>query len=248
MEAVAREWLVQLPQEAVKDHKEEYLAKLMWGGFTIFYVDDAYFATRDPVFLQTTLDILVELVKRLETNCLKMQAMICTPGRICTQLPTASYHHMRLGYQTSEQWEARRVNCSHCNATLQAHSLPRPCHLATLHWVYQQTVVAQELLDECASVTLTAEQRPDGKLECPDDGCLGVLKDGWNMRRHLRDIHPRDKVIVKKEGQSYPQCGYCGMEMYPVVGGHWRTESCSIEVDMRVQRKAAFTSTSALAL
>ena len=43
--AVAREWLVRLPQEAAKDHKEEYLAKLMRGFFTIFNVDDAYFAS-----------------------------------------------------------------------------------------------------------------------------------------------------------------------------------------------------------
>ena len=170
------------------------------GFFAIFYVDDAYFASRDPVFLQTALDILVELFERvgLETNRLKTQAMICTPGRIRTQLPTASYHRMHLGFQTSEQWEACRVNCSHCNATLQARSLPR--HLATLHWIYQQTVVAGELLDERASITYMAEQRPEGKLQCPVDGCLGVLKDGWTMRRHFRDIHFRDKAIVKKEG------------------------------------------------
>ena len=43
--AVAREWLVRLPQEAAKDHKEEYLAKLMRGFFTTFNVDDAYFAS-----------------------------------------------------------------------------------------------------------------------------------------------------------------------------------------------------------
>ena len=103
-----------------------------------------------------------------------------------------------------------------------------------------------ELLDERASITYTAEQRPDGKLQCPVDGYLGVLKDGWNMRRHFRDIHSWDKVIVKKEGQSYPRCGYCGMQIDPVVHGHWRTESCSIGADRRVQRKAAVTSALAL--
>jgi len=167
-------------------------------------VDDAYFVLRDPVFLQTALDILVELFERvgLETNGLKTQATICTPGRIPTQLPTASYHRMRLGFQTSEEWEARRVTCSRCNDSMQAHSLPH--HLATLHGVYQQPVVAGDLLDERVSVTYTAEQRYDGKLQCPVNGCLGVLKDGWNMRCHFRDLHFWDKVIVKKEGRSYP--------------------------------------------
>jgi hypothetical protein len=246
VDAVAREWLIRLPREAAKDHGEEELAELMRGFFAIFYVDDAYFASRDPVFLQTALDILVELFERvgLETNRLKTQAMICTPGRIRTQLPTASYHRMRLGFQTSEEWEARRVICSHCNAPMQARSLPH--HLATLHGVYQQTVVAGELLDERASVTYTAEPRHDGKLRCPVGGCLGVLKDGWNMRRHFRDLHFRDKVIVKKEGRSYPRCTYCGMQTDPAVRGHWRTESCSIGTERRVQREAAVTSALAL--
>ena len=46
---------------------------MVQGFFTIFYVDDAYFASRDPVFLQTALDILVKLFERvgLETNRLK---------------------------------------------------------------------------------------------------------------------------------------------------------------------------------
>ena len=47
-------------------------------------------------------------------------------------------------------------------------------------------MVAGELLDERTSVTYTAEQRYNGKLPCPVVGCLGVLKDGWNMRRHFR--------------------------------------------------------------
>ncbi len=218
----------------------------MRGFFTIFYVDDAYFPSRDPVFLQTALDILVELFERvgLETNRLKTQAMICTPGRIPTQLPNASYHRMRLGFQTSKEWEAHRVTCSHCKDSMQARSLPR--HLATLQGVYQQTVVAGELLDDRASVTYTAEQRFDGKLQCPVDGCLGILKDGWNMRRHFRDLHFRDKRIIKKEGRSYPRCTYCGMQTDPKVRGHWRTESCSIGAERRVQHKAAVTSALAL--
>ena len=146
---------------------------------------------------------------------------------------------MRLGFQTSEEWEARRVTCSHCNDSMQARSLPH--HLATLHGVYQQTAVAGELLDERTSVTYTAEQRYDGKLPCPVVGCLGVLKDGWNMRRHFRDLH-----LSSRRGRSYPRCMYCGMQTDPTVRGHWRTESCSIGADRRGQREAAVTSALAL--
>jgi hypothetical protein len=93
VDAVAREWLVRLQLEGSADHYSAgYLTELMRSFFAIFYVDDAYFASRDPVFLQKALDIVVELFERviLETNSLKTQAMVCTPGRIRTQLPTAS--------------------------------------------------------------------------------------------------------------------------------------------------------------
>ena len=181
------------------DHDAEYMMELMWSFFAIFYVDNAYFASRTPMFLQTALNIVVELFEcvGLKTNRLKTQTMVCTPSRIQTQLPTASYHHMRLGFHTSNDWEARRVSCHHCGTKMQAHSLPR--HLATQHGVYQQTVVAEELLEQRASVTYCAERHPDGKLTCPIGGCLGVTKDGWNMRRHFWNLHPWDTVTVPKE-------------------------------------------------
>ena len=83
-----------------------------------------------------------------------------------------------IAYTSKQYWEAHRVNCSHYNATMQALSPPH--HMATLHRICQQTVVAGELLDKRACITHTVEQRPDGKLQCPIGigGCFRVLKDG----------------------------------------------------------------------
>ncbi len=160
VDAVAQEWMVWLPLGGATGHGEQYLDKLMQGFLAISYVDDTYFASRDPVFLQSALSILVKRFEHvgLETNRLKTQAMVCTPGKIWTQLPAASYHCMRLSFQTSKQWEAHHITCSHCDATLQARSLSH--HLATLHGVYQQTLVAKELLDECECVMYKAIQYP----------------------------------------------------------------------------------------
>ncbi len=60
----------------------EELDLLMASFFAIFYVDDAYLAARDPDFLQVALNSLVSLFKcvGLETNIMKLQAMICTFG------------------------------------------------------------------------------------------------------------------------------------------------------------------------
>ena len=77
--------------------EEEAIKLLMAIFFVIFYVDDTYLALRDPEFLQRALDVLVNLFAwgGLETNVEKTQTMICMPGRICTQLPTASYQRMQ---------------------------------------------------------------------------------------------------------------------------------------------------------
>ena len=62
VDAIAREWFVRLQQEGSADHYSAgYLMELMRSFFAIFYVNDAYFASRDPVFLQRALDIVVKL-------------------------------------------------------------------------------------------------------------------------------------------------------------------------------------------
>ncbi len=146
VDAVLREWLRQLRDGGIVDPEE--LDLLMATFFAIFYFDDAYLAARDPDFLQVPLTSLVSLFERvgLETNVKKMQTMICTPGQITIQLLTHSYRH-RHGYGTymREQWDARTVECRQCQAKINASFLS--CHLADLHKVYQQTVVAEELLD-----------------------------------------------------------------------------------------------------
>jgi hypothetical protein len=86
VDAVAREWVRLLRDESKLE--EEAIDQLLATFFAIFYVDDAYLASRDPEFLQWVLDILVELFARvgLKTNVKKTQTMICTPGRIRTLL------------------------------------------------------------------------------------------------------------------------------------------------------------------
>jgi hypothetical protein len=66
------------------------------------------------------------------------------------------------------------------------------------------------------------------------------------MRRHFQDLHPWDKVIVPKEGRSYPWCHHCQMQVNPTFTGHLKTESCTLGTDRRIQRKAAVTSALAL--
>ena len=111
VDAVAREWLWILLYES--ELEEEAIELLMATLFAIFYVDDAYLASRDPDFLQRVLNVLVDLFAwvGLETNVKKTQAMTCTPGRIRTQLPTASYQQVWSRRRNG----SRKVQCQQCS-------------------------------------------------------------------------------------------------------------------------------------
>ncbi len=226
VDAVVREWLCQLCDSGIVDPEE--LDLLMAAFFAIFYVDDAYLAARDPDFLQVALNSLVSLFKciGLETNVKKMQDMICTPGQIFTQLSTNSYHR-RHSYrtQTREQWDARKVKCRQCQATMNASSLSR--HSADTHEFYQQMVVAEELLDDHAGVSYRATTLANGKISCPYPGCVGELGSSWMLRCHFQDIHPKDLVTTPKE-QQYPCCKRCSMQVNFAYPRHTRTKECAM--------------------
>jgi hypothetical protein len=122
VDAVAKECLRELREgRALKPDK---IDQLMATFFAIFHVNDAYLASRNPDFLQRVLNVIVGLFDRvgLKTNVQKTQAMICTPGRICTQLPEDSYARMRGGITLAGEWESRMVVCRQCNTLVQASS------------------------------------------------------------------------------------------------------------------------------
>ncbi len=144
VDTIIGEWIQQLWEGG--DHKEEELVEFMVTFFAIFYIDDAYLASRDAGFLQHVLTLLVHLFERVgfQTNMSKMQTMICTPGRIRTQLSPESYRQMQRGQVKASEWNSCNVECHQCGKVLKASSLGR--HLADVHNIYQQTVVAEELL------------------------------------------------------------------------------------------------------
>ncbi len=135
VDAVAREWVRQLQEES--ELEEAVITELMAVFFAIFYVDDVYLASQDPEFLQWVLGILVNLFARvgLKTNVKKTQTMICMPGRIQTQLQTASYAQMKEGLTMAGEWDSQEVRCHKCNKMMSASSLL--CHLKDQQEVYQ---------------------------------------------------------------------------------------------------------------
>jgi hypothetical protein len=242
VDAVVREWQQILRYESGLEGEE--LDKMMDALFAIFYVDNAYIATCDPIFLQRAIDGFVSIFEcvGLETNISKTKAMICTPGKIPLQLPADSYRRMRAGHTSAAKWDTHIITCRECGKDMRAGSLSR--HLADLHKIYQGQVVAEEHLDLCKGVVCTAKEG-HGKLKCPFPLCMGELASRWMMQWHVHDLHPLDYVMVPREGQ-YPRCPRCGMQVDPRYPAHINTKECPAGTERRHQWDMAVRSALAL--
>jgi hypothetical protein len=143
-------------------------------------MDDAYIALRDPTFLQKAINGLVTTFDRvgLETNTKKTQAMTCTPGNIRLQLQTKFYQWMCTRRTPAADWYAHKVTCRECGKDMRASSLGR--HLTDLHEIYQQQVVAEELLDRWEGVVYEV-LLGHGTLKCRFPLCKGKLASRWMM-------------------------------------------------------------------
>ena len=65
------------------------------------------------------------------------------------------------------------------------------------------------------------------------------------MRRHFRDVHPKDLVELQHEG-FYPRCERCGMQCNPSYPTHINTKECRAGAEWRHQRDMAVRSALAL--
>jgi hypothetical protein len=240
---VVREWR-QLMRVTI-NNAEGNLSKCIAGLFAVFYVDDSYIASCDAELLQEALNILAKTFKclGLATNTKKTQAMICMPGKIRVQHPTDSYKRMCEGVAAGEELQSAVV-CHVCNKALQARSL-RP-HLSSTHDIHQQVVVADALLEEWAGVPYRAD--PGGRkdpIQCPYPGCPGVLSNPYMLRRHFRDLHPKDTAEIPREG-TFPWCRLCMMQCNPGYPRHIHTQVCSLDAEQRTQQDSAVTAALAL--
>jgi hypothetical protein len=141
--------------------------------------------------------------------------------------------------------ESRRVMVCHvCNKTLQARSL---ClHLSSTHDIHQQVVVAEALLEERAGVRYQADPRGTKEpIQCLFPGCPGVLSSSYMLRRHFRDLHPKNTMEIPREG-TFLWCEHCTMQCNPLYPRHIHSQVYKLGAEQRAQRDLAVTAALAL--
>ena len=110
----------------------------------LFYVDDGFIASHDPVLLQKCLDILVSIFERvgLYTNAQKTKSMTCLPGKIHHRFSNETYEQ-RFGSKEQEKIE-EQVECHICKKMLKPASLQK--HLERQHDVYSNFLKSTRIL------------------------------------------------------------------------------------------------------
>jgi hypothetical protein len=180
VDAVIREWLRwTLGKEAAQGRFEEASREIV-----AFFVDDGLVGSRDPVWLQSALQVLVILFESisLRTNSDETKVMTCVPGKIRVSHTEEAFHAQQYG-PVNPTAKRHRVECEICGASLAAGSLRS--HLETQHDTYRSFVLNQELTVEREAVAYQTIADATGTYFCPVPACVGVACSEAVLRLHL---------------------------------------------------------------
>jgi hypothetical protein len=197
VDAVIREWLHQvLGDDAARGGIGDDVAKWL----VAFYIDNGLVASRDPVWLQSSFNVLVGLFERIRlfTNASKTKVMTCIPGRIREGYTEEEYTIIRSGTDTATNRKRRRVDCEVCGDSLQAGSLKS--HMKTQHDVHRSFILSWDIVVERPAIVYHATVSTDtGCYFCPVANCVGGASTRWNLRHHFLEHHPQDLVVCPSE-------------------------------------------------
>jgi hypothetical protein len=143
VDAVIREWLRRtMNKEAANGISAEASRKIV-----AFIVDDGLVGSRDPIWLQGALNVLLILFESigLKTNPDMTKVMTCVPGNIRVAHTEEAYHTLQYG-PVNPTAKRHRVECDICGVSLAVGSLRS--HLETKHDTYWSFVLNQELTVE----------------------------------------------------------------------------------------------------
>jgi hypothetical protein len=234
--AVIREWLRRtIDNKAVHGRFAEASREIV-----AFFVDDRLVRSRDPIWLQSALDVLVILFESisLRTNTDKTKVMTCIPGNIRVAHMEEAYHTQQYG-PVNPTAKHHRVECNICGMSLAVGSLRS--HLEMKHDTYWPFVLNQKLIIEHEAIIYQATTEATGTYFCPVPACVGGVGSESALRSHFLQRHPQDLVICPMEGSlPLPQCNRCRLQISftAMNGRHYETAMCKDGVARKVQYAA----------
>jgi hypothetical protein len=139
-----------------------------------FFVDDRLVKSRDPVWLQGTLNVLMTLFESisLRSNPIKAKVMTCVPGNIPVAYTEEAYHTQQYG-PVNPTTKRHPVECDICDVSLVAGSLCS--HMEMQHDTNQSFVHNWELTIECEAVVYRVTTDATGTIFCLVLACVGIV-------------------------------------------------------------------------
>ena len=184
VDAIVREWLWQILGDKVASlGLGEEIRQLL----ATFYADNGMIQSMDPVFLQSSFDILIGLSEcvGLWMNTTKTKVMVCVPRKICIHTSNHVYNNMREGLTTHADWSKRQVQCEECGVHMASSSLPS--HREKIHGIHNSFMLNRDQLADAHGTNHRAHLSLHvGNFYCPVPGYRKELTTEASLRRHFR--------------------------------------------------------------
>jgi len=220
----------------------------------LFYADDGVISGTEEARVQGSLDHMTRSFRSLglKMNAVKTESMVMCGGKNKNRLSSAAYDRLQTGTGPSHrERQATKVTCLKCGSLvargyLKRHQLTAKCKKACLTYLpptpVRERVAAEQRVTpdgESVAYSINIPTRHNEDVRCPVVGCryqvaANCKAKRLGMRRHFRQRHIMDTIVIEEEGQL-PQCRWCGLFGRNVLKqSHTESNDCS---DFSVKRK-----------
>ena len=181
----------------------------------------------------------------LKMNAGKTESMVMCGGKNKTCLSSAAYNWLQTGIGPSHrERQATKVTCVKCGGLvargyLKRHQLTAKCKKACLTYqpptpVRARVAAEQRItpVGESVAYSINIPARHNDDVRCPVLGCryqvaANCKAKRLGMRRHFRQRHIMDTIVIEEEGQL-PQCRWCGLFGRGVLNrSHTESDDCN---------------------
>jgi hypothetical protein len=230
VDAVVNEWLE-------KDSNKKVEA--------IFYADDGLLISDDPTAAQEALNIITENFARvgLKMNALKTEAMIIKGGKVYEAISNVAYNRKVTGTgMTHRERSLEKIECNCCGELvgrqyIRKHQQTAKCKANREKYKPEITVELPETIQhepKCYTINIVAGM----ENKCTVNNCPAMIKTAGEMRKHFRNRHPEDTIIIADEG-LLPQCPKCGLFQKNVDAKHQESLDCKRFSGIKEKREQA---------
>ena len=207
VDAVIREW------DATNDIADDATIKQIVDAS--FYADDGMLTSQDPKEVQQALDIFTDGFSRvgLKMNAVKTEVMIVKGGKVYNSISTEAYERRVTGYgATHRERSLEKIQCNLCGDLvgrqhLLKHQLTKKCKNSRMTYEHVDDEEAHGTeAPHYQNATISDPKQYTLSLQtgcitnCPVESCPAKVKSPGEMRKHFRNRHLQDTVIVEEEG------------------------------------------------